>query len=278
MPQSTHPHYKQRTAASALRCQAIGRRLYTALGLVHNMCVSDPVHPHLLSTPATEATLPLSPASDSYLLQCIGLIAQHIAFDATTQHALAANTRASAEHAFSVLYDHTVQRVHTLVRRYVKDEGAAQEVTEDVFFMAWRQAARFDVTRGNPIAWLLTIARSKALDAWRQNAAKLVHFDSDTTDDLLEDANAPGSTPQDVLEAADQKTALHSALNQVSPAARQMISLAFFQGLTHSEISEHLKLPLGTVKTTLRRALLSMRDILQTHMGADLPAGLLVEE
>lgn len=278
MPQSTHPYHKHRAAATALRCQATDRRLRPALGLVHNMPVSDPVHQHSLFTPAAQAALPLSPASDSYLLQCIGLIAQHTAFDPTTQHELAANTRARAEHAFSVLYDHTVQRVHALVRRYVKDEGAAQEVTEDVFFMAWRQAARFDVTRGNPIAWLLTIARSKALDAWRQNTAKLVHFDSDATDDLLAQASAPDGTPQDLLEAVDQKNVLHSALAQVSPAARQMISLAFFQGLTHSEISEHLKLPLGTVKTTLRRALLSMREILQMHKGADLPAGLLVEE
>jgi RNA polymerase sigma factor (sigma-70 family) len=275
---SVHPARYSRAAKARPGYKVVSLRYQQARGLVHNTLVSEPVHTHLISaTPAVGTAALISPASESYLLQCIGLIAQHMSADPAAHPESASSSRASAEHAFSVLYDHTVQRVHALVKRYVKDDGVAQEVTEDVFFMAWSQAARFDVTRGNPIAWLLTIARSKALDVWRQQASQKVHFDSDTTDDLLAETSARG-TPLDLLEAVDQKNALHAALAQVSPAARQMLSLAFFQGLTHSEISEHLKTPLGTVKTTLRRALLSMREILQTQCATELPAGLLVEE
>jgi RNA polymerase sigma factor (sigma-70 family) len=278
MSVNVHPARYRRATQAHLGYKVAGLCYQKARGLVHNTLVSEPVHTHLISVaPAVGTAALLSPASEGYLLQCIGLIAQHMSADPAAHPESASSSRASAEHAFSVLYDHTVQRVHALVKRYVKDDSAAQEVTEDVFFMAWSQAARFDVTRGNPIAWLLTIARSKALDAWRQQAAQKVHFDSDATDDLLAETSAQG-TPLDLLEAVDQKNALHAALAQVSPAARQMLSLAFFQGLTHSEISEHLTTPLGTVKTTLRRALLSMREILQTQCATELPAGLLVEE
>jgi RNA polymerase sigma factor (sigma-70 family) len=268
-----YPARYRHATASGLGCKASVRPRRPAFGLVHNMLVSESVHAHLIFAPSpAELVAALSPASESYLLQCVGLIAQHSAHPELGSYA-----RASAEHAFSVLYDHTVQRVHALVRRHVKDDGAAQEVTEDVFFIAWSQAARFDAMRGNPIAWLLTIARSKALDAWRQHASQKVQFDSEMTDDLLAETSAQ-DTPLDILEAVDQKTTLYAALGQVSPAARQMISLAFFQGLTHAEISEHLKTPLGTVKTTLRRALLSMREVLQSQVEPGLLDGLLVEE
>ncbi len=241
-----------------------------AVSLVHNICVSD--SPDLVSTHVSQA-LASPQAGDAYLLQCMGLMTQFNA-QAPSGH----NTfRASAERAFGVLYDQTVQRVHAMVRRYVKDEGAAQEVTEDIFFMAWSQAHKFDATRGSVLAWLLTIARSKALDAWRQQAARWVQFDSEVADDQLAQIPALGM-PDDILEAMDQQHAVHAALQGVSPAARQMISLAFFQGLTHTEISDHLQTPLGTVKTTIRRALISMRDVLQERLGSDAALNLTVEE
>lgn len=239
-------------------------------GMVHNICVS--YLPDLISTEASAAPATLQ-AGDAYLQQCIELIAH---CHGVAQSDMAAS-RASAERAFSVLYDQTVQRVHALVRRFVKDDAAAQEVTEDVFFMAWSQAQRFDATRGSALAWLLTMARSKALDAWRQQAARWVHYDSELADDQLAQLAAPGG-PSDIFEAADQQHALHAALDNVPPAARQMISLAFFQGLTHAEISAHLALPLGTVKTAIRRALISMRAVLQERLGVNMPADLAAQE
>ncbi len=207
-----------------------------------------------------------APASDAYLAQCVQFMSQCAGKDHGAK-------RASAEQAFSVLYDHCVQRVHALVRRFVHDEAVAQEVTEDVFWAAWTHAPKFDAQRGTVLAWLLTMARSKALDAWRQHAAHLVHVDNHTSDEGLDRASAD-DTPVDLLAAADREHALHAALAHLSPTARQMLNLAFFQGLTHHEISVHLHLPLGTVKTTIRRALLSLRTSLQSSLGADMPAGL----
>jgi RNA polymerase sigma factor (sigma-70 family) len=251
-------------AGIRLRCRA------AALVLVHNIYVSDTsdlISMNISQAPAT------AQAGDAYLLQCMELITRYDAHDPSSH----SPSRASAERAFGVLYDQTVQRVHAIVRRYVKDDGAAQEVTEDVFFMAWSQAHRFDAARGSVLAWLLTIARSKGLDTWRQHAARWVHFDSQVADDQL--AQLPAlDTPSDILQAMDQHCAVHAALKVVSPAARQMISLAFFQGMTHTEISTHLQTPLGTVKTTIRRALITMRDELQAHSGSDAALNLTVEE
>jgi RNA polymerase sigma-70 factor, ECF subfamily len=127
------------------------------------------------------------------------------------------------------------------------------------------------------MGWLLTMARSRALDAWRKHNAQLVSFDSDAADELLAHASDTHSPP-DLLAVADTHHALHRALAEVPPAARQMISLAFFQGLTHSEISEHMQTPLGTVKTTIRRALQSLREHLQDTLAVDIPMGLSLEE
>jgi RNA polymerase sigma factor (sigma-70 family) len=244
------------------KCGFTLRRLaHQCARLRHNACVDESLSPSLMIADA-------APASDAYLAQCVQLMSQ------CAEHGV---QRASAEQAFSVLYDHCVQRVHALVRRFVHDDAVAQEVTEDVFWAAWTHAPHFDAQRGTVLGWLLTMARSKALDAWRQHAAHLVHVDSHTSDEGLDQAGAD-DTPVDLLAAADRQHALHTALAQVSPTARQMLNLAFFQGLTHHEISVHLHLPLGTVKTTIRRALLSLRTSLQSSLGADMPAGLSTQE
>jgi RNA polymerase sigma factor (sigma-70 family) len=246
--------------ATRKRGFALRRLAHQRVRLRHNACVDEFLSPSLMVADA-------APASDAYLAQCVQLMSQCVG------HGVQVVTRASAEQAFSVLYDHCVQRVHALVRRFVHDDAVAHEVTEDVFWAAWTHAPHFDAQRGTVLGWLLTMARSKALDAWRQHAAHLVHVDSHTSDEGLDQASAD-DTPVDLLAAADRQHALHAALAHVSPAARQMLNLAFFQGLTHHEISVHLHLPLGTVKTTIRRALLSLRTSLQSSLGADMPAGL----
>jgi RNA polymerase sigma factor (sigma-70 family) len=182
-----------------------------------------------------------------------------------------------AQRAWSAVYDATVQRVHAMVRRYVHEDSAAQEVTEDVFYQVWVHANRFDPARGSVIAWLLTMARSRALDAWRKHQAQPVRFDGDIADDNMALLVSP-QTPLDLLTEMDNTQALHAAMAQVPAAARQMLSLAFFQGLTHMEISAHMQVPLGTVKTTIRRALISLREHLQLSLPIDEPVALLVEE
>jgi RNA polymerase sigma factor (sigma-70 family) len=191
-------------------------------------------------------------AEQAQLLELVALMAQQ------------ASQPARAEAALSRLYDVAVQRVHALVRRFVHDEAAAQEVTQDVFFQAWTQCARFEAARGCVMAWLLTMARSRALDAWRKHAANPVVFDGELAQVHSAHDVAAGS-PMDWLDETDTRCVLHAALQTVSAPARQMLSLAFFQGMTHGEIAEHLPAPLGTVKTTIRRALAQLRAHLAQH-------------
>jgi RNA polymerase sigma factor (sigma-70 family) len=243
----------------ARRTRLPGRKKHT---LVHNVRVS---------------TEELITRTDTAAQAQLALWVQAMAACVDAAPAATQQQRVQAERAVGLLYDHCVQRVHALVRRFVHEDSAAQEVTEDVFYQAWLQSPRFDAARGNVMAWLLTMARSRALDAWRKHSAQLVSFDSEAADDVLAHT-AAADTPFDLLAELDIQHALHAALAEVSPIARQMISLAFFQGLTQQEISTHLHLPLGTVKTTLRRALISLRERLQDGLNDDMPADLTVED
>jgi RNA polymerase sigma factor (sigma-70 family) len=261
---SRHRRAPTRVRAPIWRKPLCGRLKHT---LVHNCRVNTE---EVMSRSDTAAQAQLALWVQAMAL-CVGAGA------AGAHDPRASAQRAQAERALGQLYDHTVQRVHALVRRFVHEDSAAQEVTEDVFYQAWLQSPRFDSARGTVMAWLLTMARSRALDAWRKHSAQLVSFDSDAADELLAQTSGP-CTPFDLLSATDTRHALHAALAEVPSVARQMISLAFFQGLTQQQISDHLQTPLGTVKTTLRRALLSLREHLQTSLQADMPIGLLVEE
>jgi RNA polymerase sigma factor (sigma-70 family) len=180
--------------------------------------------------------------------------------------------------AMAELYDATVSRVYSLVRRFAPDDASAQDVTQEVYLQAWQQAKRFDSTRGVAMAWLLNLARSRALDAWRKASSSPVLVNSEVADVAAGDL-ADARQPLDFLEATDNKAALHTAMQQLPAATRQMLSLAFFHDMSHAEISTHLSTPLGTVKSTVRRALLSLREHLQ-HIGLSAPqlAALNIEE
>ena len=174
-----------------------------------------------------------------------------------------------AQQALSQLYDASIARVFSLVRRFVGSDAAAEDVTQEVYLQAWQQAARFDMQRGAVMAWLLNLARSRALDAWRKTSSSKVIMDGN----LADDASATLSTarqPADFLEATEIRSRLHGALAELPAATRQMLSLAFFHDMTHQDISAHLSIPLGTVKSTVRRALMHLREHLaQKGVGAD---------
>jgi len=132
----------------------------------------------------------------------------------------------------------------------------AEEVTEDAFWQAWRQAPRFDSSRGTAVAWVMTIARSRALDALRRvDPAESLADEEDRRPD-----EAAG--PEDLLAAAEAGSRLQLALQGLEPLPRQLVALAFFRGLSHEEIADHTGLPLGTVKSHIRRALGRLRESL----------------
>ncbi len=163
------------------------------------------------------------------------------------------------EQALGSLYDATLGRVYGIALRITRQPATAEEVAEDVYWQVWRQALRFDAERGNAMTWLLTIARSRALDALRRRDEADSHPEPET---LLEAQPGGDADPQNLLEATRRSDALHAALAQLDALPRQLIALAFFRGLTHEEISAQMCLPLGTVKSHIRRAMAGLAQVL----------------
>lgn len=173
------------------------------------------------------------------------------------------------ERALMALYEATLSRVYGLVLRLVRRSQLAEEVAEEVFFQVWRQAPRFDPARGRPLTWLLGMARSRAIDAIRREA-RFQHEE-------LDEESAPLSTPvaasgDELLAVAQGHAELHRALLLLKPQPRQLVALAFFNGLSHEEIASQTCLPLGTVKSQIRRALITLREALGDTGAHALPA------
>jgi RNA polymerase sigma-70 factor (ECF subfamily) len=171
--------------------------------------------------------------------------------------------------ALEALFEATSARLHGLVLRIVQRRALAEEVVEDTYWQVWRQAARFDLERGRPLTWLLAMARSRAIDALRREE-RFRH--DELPDDDVASADAAAPPPQDLLDATRSAQALHAALATLGARERQLVSLAFFRGLTHEEIAAQAGLPLGTVKSLIRRSLQQLRDVLERDPAGPLAA------
>jgi RNA polymerase sigma factor (sigma-70 family) len=175
-----------------------------------------------------------------------------------------ARVAAADERALGLLYDATVSRVYSMARGITHNLQCAEEVTEEVYWQVWRQALRFDRQRGPVMAWLLTLARSRALDHLRRRDEATTHPEPHS---LVEDAGDHHDNPAQLLSAAQRSDGLRAALEQLDPLPRQLLSLAFYRGLTHDEIAAQTSLPLGTVKSHIRRGLNSLRGLLSADEG-----------
>jgi RNA polymerase sigma-70 factor (ECF subfamily) len=165
---------------------------------------------------------------------------------------------AAGDHeALAELYDRHGRMVFSLALRIVRDQRDAEEVVQDVFAQAWRESGHYSAGRGSVIAWLMTLTRSRAVDRLRGRKAR-----PDTaTDSEPIVAIADGAAPADEqLSAAAQAAQVRTALNALPLVQRLAIELAFYEGLTHTEIADRLEQPLGTVKTRIRQGLLKLRD------------------
>jgi RNA polymerase sigma factor (sigma-70 family) len=167
------------------------------------------------------------------------------------------------EPSLARLYEATSGRVHGLVLRIVRLAPLAEEVVEDVFWQVWREAPRFDAARGRVLAWLLAIARSRAIDALRRNermrAAEVAVDDDDLLEALATDPER-SDDPFDLVGASQHDSRLHALLAGLEPLPRQLLALAFMRGCTHEEIAEQTGLALGTVKSHIRRTLVALRS------------------
>jgi RNA polymerase sigma-70 factor (ECF subfamily) len=159
--------------------------------------------------------------------------------------------------ALSELYDRHGRLVYSLALRVLRDQGDAEDVVQEVFSQAWRQASRYESTRGPVVAWLMNLARSRAIDRLRSRRARPETGGNDVEADRVLDLAPP---IDEQLALSDQAEQIRAAVEQLSLVQRVAIELAFYEGLTHVEIAERLELPLGTVKTRIRQGLSKLKE------------------
>ena len=158
------------------------------------------------------------------------------------------------EHAFLTIYDRHAARVHALTLRILSDPMLAEEATQDTFLKLWSRARLYLNERGSLLLWLLTIARRTALDRLRLEARRPLLSDSNDPDDVWQMIPDAATLPEET-----RWRSMHFAVQSLQPEYRQVIELAYYQGLSQSEIAEVLGWPLGTVKTRVRAAMEQLR-------------------
>lgn len=160
------------------------------------------------------------------------------------------------EAAFEDLYDEISPRVYGLVRRVVRDPAQSQEVTQEVFMDIWAQATRFDSDRGKAMSWIMVIAHRKAVDKVRASQAS---SDRDLRQGIKEFQETYDDVA-DTVETRMEADRVNQALESLTTSQQEAIRLAYYGGYTHQEVSELLKIPVGTVKTRIRDGMIRLRD------------------
>lgn len=182
-------------------------------------------------------------------------------------HGLLNKIQCRDQAALGTFYDVTVDRVFALVMHVTANKALTEEIVSDVFMQVWRNASRFDAERASPLGWLLMMARSRAIDTLRREGRA-------TRDQLplAEDYDPPDDKQPNPLSNTlriEQNTELSQALELLDARQRQMITLAFYRGMSHQNIANHTGEPLGTVKTVLRRSQEILRGALKQPEWAE---------
>jgi RNA polymerase sigma-70 factor, ECF subfamily len=159
--------------------------------------------------------------------------------------------------AFEQLYDRHSIIVYRLVLRIVRQASTAEEIVQDVFLQLWRNASQYDTRRGPFVPWLMTMARNRALDHLRLKSERQRRRE-DQSDELPPVIAVPQF--EQALDEKRRAERVRALIGSLSPQQKKAIELAYFEGMSHSEIAEALKEPLGTVKSWIRNALLRLKE------------------
>ena len=170
---------------------------------------------------------------------------------------LLARTALGDRAAFGGLYQATAPKLFGVALRILRREDWAEEVLQESYVSVWRHAPEYQASRAAPMTWMTSIVRNRCLD-WlrRPNPQPL-------DDEFLEGLESENPSPLDELERGRDTAALARCLRGLDAKQRQAIALAFFDGLSHAELAQHLREPLGTVKTWVRRGLARLRSCLE---------------
>jgi len=186
-----------------------------------------------------------------------------VAEDSARLEALLARTALGDRAAFAELYRATASKLFAVSLRIVRERPLAEEALQDSFVNIWRRSSDYAAARSAPLTWMTAIVRNRSLDIVRRTREQ-----PDVDDELS--ANLVDETAAPARQAAARRDAhtIRQCLEELDPDQRQTIALAFFHGLTHTELASHLRKPLGTVKTHVRRGLAKLRDCLMGKVEA----------
>ena len=166
-----------------------------------------------------------------------------------------------SERALAELYDRFGGVAHGVALRILRDPALAQDAVQDAFLAAWRTAAAFDPARGNASTWLLTLVHRRAVDLVRREERRRA--------DVIDESTpvASGEATDEAAEIRAERRAVQAALARLRPEQREALELAYYGGLSQSQLAERLGVPLGTVKSRMFTALATLRDLLRENEG-----------
>jgi RNA polymerase sigma-70 factor (ECF subfamily) len=167
--------------------------------------------------------------------------------------------QADGEAALRELYDLTSSRLYGVALRVVTNREWAEDVLQEAYLNIWRIAGNYHAALSPPLAWMGVIVRSRALDFLRRRASERADTAVELDGVVSETVAGDSVNPMDASEASEQAWALHECLRKLEARQREVLSLAYLRDLSHSELAEQLKVPLGTVKTWIRRGIEQLR-------------------
>lgn len=170
---------------------------------------------------------------------------------------LLANTALGDRAAFKRVYDRTSAKLFGVCLRILKDRTEAEEVLQEAYIKVWRNAGRYASAKGSPISWLVAIARNQAIDRLRARRPQTTELDEAV--ELADDR----PTPEARTVASDERRRLEECLAKLDPDHASAVRNAFLEGYTYEELAARMRVPLGTMKSWIRRSLLKLRDCLK---------------
>ena len=169
---------------------------------------------------------------------------------------------AGDEDAFATFYDRFAPGLFSMIYAILRDQKESEDVLQEAFVQMWKRTASYDATRSSLFTWAVMISRHKAIDRLRSRQRQSRLNEAVASESNAVPASAPADRADYALARSDERERVRAALAQLGEAQREAIDLAFFAGLTQTEISERLGAPLGTVKARIRRGLLALREVL----------------